>query len=172
MLTGDQVNALLCNALAERTEWDEPPAVYVITDDDEPRLDQLDVPVWMWSAAEPGVMLWKLAAFGSLWLPSLPAGFFGVAFRFEAWVADVTDSALSDADRERLRRASVERDIHLQPERRETRSMMACDLDGGCYWVQQYRGSEPELVPDAYASKGRIRQSLTLLAERWAQLAL
>ena len=178
-----EVASLLTQALAERTEWDEAPEFYLILEKDG-KLELVSVlsPEWeIWNIIPDPVrvLLMLSQALGdadlmAVWpeeMSLVPAeGFCGVAFRVEAW--GIKYGKDSDPEvQERLRRASVEHDIHLQPERIECRQMMARMRNGSAYWVQQERGKEPSQMEDASGAEGRVPDALKGIAEGLSQMA-
>lgn len=148
----DRVSGLLEANLAERTTWDEPPELHIICkdncEDSEPgwHLHHTPAPPGWWNADRPPVMLMKLALAMGRYpemfrydeIPSLES-FAGVAFFCETWSVAVPASGEAA---ERLRRASVEHELHKQPERVEARCMWACDINGRLYAAIQQRGKE------------------------------
>ena len=168
-----EVNALLTQTLAERTEWDEPPELYLILENNagEMYLETVLSAGWeVWDIIpDPVLVLLKLSealaddSLMAVWpeqLSLVPAeGFCGMAFRVEAW--GVKYGKDSDPEvQERLRRASAEHDLHLQPERVEMRQVMAYMRNGSVYWVQQERDGEPIAIEGAEAAEGRVPDAL------------
>ena len=179
----EEVESLLRQALAARTEWDEAPELYLILEKDgKLELETVLSPEWeIWNVIpDPVRVLLTLsqalsdADLMAAWpeeMSLVPSeGFCGVAFRVEAW--GIKYSKDSDPEvQERLKRASVEHDIHLQPERIECRQMMARMRNGSTYWVQQERGQEPSRMEDASGAEGRVPDALKGIMEGLSRMA-
>lgn len=140
--------------LAQRGEWDEPPALYFAYDDDDEglHLAELPVPEDAWSAGElPEILRWLAEQFSASPLPALaPAALRGVAFRFEAWtVAGPLEDA---AYREAAQQDARDRMLHARPDRVEVRMMLAAGRDGATHMVTERRDGVP--VPPATTASG------------------
>jgi len=160
---------LLTAALSERTEWDECPELYFVTDcHSELELLSFELNEIFWKLVDPPEVVSRLAN-GLLNYdtlppdkppaPPVPAGLAGVAFRFEAWGVVLDQADFGTEKAERLNRASAEHEIHLQPERIEQRQMLACSTSGELYWVRQNRG-EGTVEAEDLDPQGRVPQAL------------
>lgn len=184
----EQLTSLLQQTLAERTEWDEHPELYVIIDiGGRLELETLVAPdSVIWAISGHPVHVLEISTLGmddpvylAAWesftgrsrAELVPAeGFCGVALRYEAWGVKV-DAATEPATRERLRRATVEHDIYLQPERVEQRQIMAATPDGTLYWAHQDRDGEPYMETYAQPPEGRVPVAVAALASAMEKLA-
>lgn len=133
--------------LAERREWDEPPALYFLYEEDGGcLLRQLPIPDDRWEGnAPPDVLRWlaeQLAGMGGMLREMAPRELRAVAFRFEAW-------AITGPAEDPLLRATAEADardhvLHLRPDRVEARMMLAAGSDGVIYQATARRDGLPE----------------------------
>jgi len=170
-LEDEKVTACLSRELAKRAGWNESPALYFLAEDDGGFwLPGFCVSPSFWQAGHPGAILANMArllegaAGAALDLfPPLPPGFAGVAFRFEGWSTPPLNEDSDPALVERMRRASAEHEIYLQPERVEIRAFAACATDGTSYFVSQQRGSDELEVSVNPEESGRIPVALARL---------
>jgi len=193
-MNDERVIPVLMAELASRTDWDESPDLLFMCDGDETHhpgqleLHPLGVAPEFWMMApHPLDMLDALvrgmAAYDSLPdysefgfpkppPPVLPPTFAGLVFRFEAWGIDPEVAGSPDpAVRERIRRAAAEHDLHAQPERVESRQILACSSTGEFYWAQQQRGHEPMTLPEHSDPDGRLPKLLAELTMEFLALA-
>lgn len=180
-----EITSLLTQALAERTEWDEAPELYLLLENSGGKLGLITIlsQDWeMWDMmADPVRVLLMLSqalsddALMAIWpeeMSLVPAeGFCGVAFRVEAWGVKYGEDSDPEVQ-ERLRRASAEHDLHLQPERIEMRQIMAYMRNGNVYWVQQERDGEPTVMEGAESAEGRVPDALKGVVEGLHRMAV
>jgi hypothetical protein len=178
-MNDEAIGALLTATLTARTEWDEHPELYFLTEsDNSAALVTVGLSSMWWDLAPPPQLLMRLGEglmhYHSLPdsilempkppVPELPPGWIGMAFRFEGWGVNITAAEQNDdpAVAERLKRAVAEHDLYLQPERIEARHIMAFTTADRFYHVEQERDCEVVMMPSGDPG-GTIAEALMLM---------
>jgi hypothetical protein len=172
----ERVNAMLTQALLERTKWDEAPEVYFVVDDGATvHLETLGISDYLWRVAKDPVQMLMAMTMAMLEHPEqavaalrcdgsvIPEGMVGIAFRSECWGTGIF-ADMPDETRERLQRAVATHTLHAQPERVEQRFALAYLVtDDAYYSVFQTRGEQPAPLPAEGEAEGRIPETLAAL---------
>jgi hypothetical protein len=134
--------------LAARTEWDEPPALYlIILADGGPRLSIFPLRDSVWELDRPAAVLAGLARSwernAGVIQQEAPPGLHGAAFRSESWRVQLPLDAPAE-QAEEVKRESRAHRLAQHPLRIEERGMFAVDRAGATYVVSWARGeAEP-----------------------------
>jgi hypothetical protein len=152
----DAILDCLTAELATRTEWDEPPALYlIILDGGVPHLDKFPLLDSAWELGRPPEVL---AALARAWehsadviRPEVPPGLHGAAFRTEAWRVALP---VGDPETGAVIRASEEHRLSEHPLRVEERDVFAVDRAGATFMVTWARGEAEPLRKVAHRRPG------------------
>lgn len=127
-----------------RAEWDEAPGLYFLyLEGGEARVSQVPVPDFLWETDAPPRVLARMAGglgdFSGLLQSAAPGSLFGAAFRCEAWVVDA--GMPGTERRSEVSAASMAKQLHIHPDRVESRCVYAVDRAGNTYSATQAKGS-------------------------------
>lgn len=148
--------------IRSRTQWDEAPALFTMyLKAGECRLRQLPVPEPFWSADAPPRVLARIAdclgEFTWLLQSAAPEGLHGAAFRCEAWAVD---AGLPGTERRsEVSAASMAKQLHVHPDRVESRCLYAVDRAGITYSALQARGDAEVRRGVSYPKPGKASVS-------------
>lgn len=143
-----RVQDAVCDALAaeisNRTEWDEPPAVFAVYHrGGRCHLGRLAIPDAIWATGPPAGVLGALAdaAYTEAFMLQLlaPGELHGAAFFTEIWMASARGADEAAGLTERAKAAGG---VSKLPDRVEARSIWAVDRAGITYSAFQTRGSD------------------------------
>jgi hypothetical protein len=144
-------------------EWDQPPELfYVVREYDTYTLRKVPILEAWWGFAEPPKVLNAIAHVLGCGKPHPgseafrpPPGWEGAAFLSEGWGLK-PEPGMDPADLASMEEASATHTIHAHPARIETRMLTAYLTTGEAAWVVQERDNEPECLPSAGESGGRV----------------
>lgn len=190
-VTGDRErDALICAMTGlearegERRGWDKAPSLWMMW---LPDIDSRNVHVWLlpqivWRRGNDNPVDDLKAVAAALPAPvadlprmsfaDAPNGLAAVAFMTESWTADM--HTLTDEQRAQVQ--AGRRILHKAPQRRETRNVVAVDINGYGYMSSRVRGSAPDeqvhlfepadmWLPDQQDGPGRLPRALYRLAQ-------
>jgi hypothetical protein len=137
----ETVSSALSAELAARA-WDAPPALYAIgVQGSHCQLLHIPVPATTWALINPADVLAAMAAdiamIGARPGATARPGFYGVAFRFEAW--DLLWGLLQGPARHQAQADLAAGRLHARPDRLEARYFLGTGRDGTSYEARQYR---------------------------------
>ncbi len=153
----DQVMDTLVAEIEKRDEWDEPPALFFLyLEGGKCRASALPVPDAIWATDAPPRVLARMAdglgEFPGLLSSVAPEGLHGAAFRCEAWAVS---GGKPGSRREReVTAASRARQLHVHPDRVESRCMYAVDRAGITYSAMLARGQRQVKPSVSYPKPG------------------
>jgi hypothetical protein len=154
----DLVMDSLAAEVKSRTEWDEPPALFFLyLEGGRCRARPLPVPDFMWEIDAPPRVLSRMAdglgEVGGLLASVAPEGLHGAAFRCEAWAVDA--GMPGTERRSEVSAASMARQLHVHPDRVESRCMYAVDRAGITYSAMRAKGSDEVKRSVSYPKPGK-----------------
>lgn len=154
----DLVMDTLVAEVKSRTGWDEPPALFFLyLEGGKCRASALPLPDEIWALDAPPRVLSRLAdgsgEFSGLLQAAAPEGLFGAGFRCEAWA--VTGGKPGSRREREVTAASKARQLHVHPDRVESRCMYAVDRAGTTYSATLARGGDEVKRSVSYRKPGR-----------------
>lgn len=155
--TTERVLDALEAEVRSRTQWDEAPGLYFMyLEGGKACVSQVPVPDFMWESDAPPRVLARMAAclgdFTGLLQAAAPEGLHGAAFRFEGWAVDA--GMPGTERRSEVSAASMARQLHVHPDRVETRCMYAVDRGGSTYSAVLARGETEARRSVSYRKPG------------------